>query len=380
MNRSKLMSGGLIRWWCRALSVAACCALLADARAAEPSATVRGTMATTGLTRIQTVGNVTVFRTPDPDRRLDFVAIVPAKVGEVWSALTTVEGIQSFYAPGAVIELRPGGAYEIHHAPEAAPGERGMEGTKILSFVPEAMLSGTGSAPPEFAQVRREKTKWVILLDDADGGTRVQMSMIEWGRGAEWDRAYDYFAEHNPAFLEALRKRFAEGPVDWKERGVEIKEVPKRAESGNPKLWRVDKSLVIKTNIHAIWDLFTTEEGLKSWAAPEVEVDLRIGGAYERLDNPTAPEGRRGQEDQRVLAYLPDELLSYSWLAPPQFPEVRKGPAWETWRFSDLGDGWVRIRYTALGLGDGPQWRDAFNLLDQRMDFVMNNLRVLLNE
>ena len=132
-----------------------------------------------------TVGNVTVFKTPDPDRRLDFVTIVPAKIGEVWDALTTEKGLRTFWVPGAKVELQPGGAYEMYMKPDAPPGQRGMEGTELLSFVPEAMLSGTGSAPPEFPTVQEQKTKWVVLLDAVDKGTRVQLSMIEWGKGPE---------------------------------------------------------------------------------------------------------------------------------------------------------------------------------------------------
>jgi len=242
------------------------------------------------------------------------------------------------------------------------------------------MISGTGSAPPEFPTVQKEKTKWIILLDEVGTGTRVQLSMFDLGEGEEWDRAFDYFAEHNPAFLEALYKRFSEGPVNWKERGVEIKESSGQAKEDQPRLWRVDKSLVIQTDINKVWGLFATKEGLERWAAPAANVELRFDGLYERLDNPSAPEGRRGQEGRRILTYLPHELISYTWLAPPQFPEVREGQCWETWRFYDLGDGWVRLRYAALGLGEGSQWRDAFNLLDQRMEFVTGNLRILLTQ
>jgi len=346
-------------------------------RAAEVSKVIRGDIATTDYTRTRIEGHVTVFKTPDPNRRLDFVTIVPAKVDEVWSALTTVKGIQGFYVPGADVDLRPGGTYEMHYAPDAPPGQRGMEATKVLSFVPDEVLSGTGSAPPEFPTVQKEKTKWVILLDGVEGGTRVQMSMIEWGVGDEWDRAFDYFEKNNPPFLEALYARFADGPVDWKARGMTA--ATKVTTYDHPKTWRVDKSLTVKADPLRVWNLFTTSDGLRSWFVPDANVELKFGGLYERLDNPTAQEGRRGQEGTRIMAYLPRQMLSYTWLAPPQFPEVRKGPAWETWRFSDLGDGWVRIRYTALGMGNGEQWQDAFNLLDQRMEFVMENLRLYLS-
>jgi len=348
-------------------------------RGAERSDVMRGNILIGEHTRSTAVADVTVFKTYGRDRRLDFVTIVPASDDEVWHALTTVEGIQSFYAPKATIELRPGGAYEIREDP-SAPLPKGVEGTKVLSFVPKEMLSVTGSAPFPFPTVQEKKTRWVFLLDHVKGGTRVQLSMIEWPVGDEWDEAFDYFADHNQALLEALFKRFAEGPVDWKAKGIRVSRPVETHRDPNEKLWRVDKSVLVEGRPDTIWPQFTTSDGLIRWASPGANVELRFGGVYERLSNPTAPKGRRGQEGTHILCYVPQELLSYSWLAPIQFPEVRKGPAWETWRFTQPSPGWVRIHYTAIGIGAGKQWQDAFNLLDRRMDVMMGNLRAYLTK
>ncbi len=347
------------------------------ARAEEPSAVIRGNIFIGEHTRSTPVGDVTVFKTFGRDRRLDFVTIVPAPVDDVWHALTTVAGIQSFYAPEATVDLRPGRAYEIRED-RSAPLPKGVEGTKVLSFVPKEMLSVTGSAPFPFPTVQEKKTRWVFLLDPVNEGTRVQLSMIEWPVGDEWDEAFEYFTNHSQVFLESLYKRFAEGPVDWNAKRITISRPVRKHRNPNEKLWRVDKSVLVEGRPDTIWRQFTTDDGLKKWASPGANVELRFGGVYERLSNPTAPKGRRGQEGTHILCYVPQELLSYTWLAPIQFPEVRKGPAWETWRFTQPSPGWVRIHYTALGIGAGKQWQDAFNLLDRRMDVMMGNLRAYL--
>jgi hypothetical protein len=44
----------------------------------------------------------------------------------------------------------------------------------------------------------------------------------------------------------------------------------------------------------------------------------------------------------------------------------------------DEGAGKVRVRYTALGLGEGPEWEAAFNQLDQRMDLDLRTLQAAL--
>jgi len=347
------------------------------ARSQEPPRTGKEPKAgiTVGVTSTSSV-IVTPFLS---DKRQDFEVTIAAKPSEVWKALTTEEGIRSFYAPAAKIEMIPGGAYEIYYKPDAPPGERGMEGTQVLSFVPNEMLAGTGSAPPQFPTVQKEKTKWVILLDDlGNGQTRFRMSLLEFGTGPEWDHAYEYFLKNNAAFPEMLRKRFVDGPVDWAARGVTLPP-PTRNEPVSPaavkRLWRVDKSARFPAQVSDVWSLLTTRRGLEKWAGAYANVQLKFGGAYELYYNPSVAPGQRGLEGTKVLAYVPNEMLSYSWLARPEHPEVRKGPTWVVWRIVDEGKGMVRVRYTVLGLGEGPEWEAAFNDLDKRMELELRMLQ-----
>ena len=55
-----------------------------------------------------------------------------------------------------------------------------------------------------------------------------------------------------------------------------------------------------------VWKAWTTEDGTKTFFAPDCKIDLRPGGAYEMYFNPDAPEGDRGGEGCRILA-LEDE-------------------------------------------------------------------------
>src|SRR5688572_2425944 len=95
------------------------------------------------------------------DGRLEFEAIVNAPVNEVWKAWTTNEGVQTFFAPKANIDLRPGGSYEILFMPNSPAGQRGAEDLHVLSFLPEQMLSFEWSAPPQLAHARPERN-WVV--------------------------------------------------------------------------------------------------------------------------------------------------------------------------------------------------------------------------
>jgi len=137
-------------------------------------------------------------------------------LGDIWNAFTTVEGIKTFFAPDGKIELELFGCYEIYFLPEENEGKRGSEGCVVLSFIPERMLSFTWSAPPEFPNVRKERT-WVVLEFEnlGDNTVFVKLTHLGWREGREWDEVYAYFDKAWDIVLTRLKKRFEQGPIKW---------------------------------------------------------------------------------------------------------------------------------------------------------------------
>ena len=120
--------------------------------------------------------------------------LVHAPRSSVWEAFTTTEGATKFFAPEANIELRLDGPYELYFMEDGEPGSRGSEGCKVLAYVPEEMLSFTWNAPPEYPEVRRERTYVVLRFSDA-GERRTKVSLYHggWREGGQWDAVYSYF-------------------------------------------------------------------------------------------------------------------------------------------------------------------------------------------
>ena len=152
------------------------------------------------------------------ERAIEREVVVPAGVAAVWEAWTTREGIISFFAPGAEVELRVGGPFQIYFDPLAAPGSRGADDMVILAYQQERMLSFTWNAPPHLAEARKQRTHVVVRLHAmGEAETRVTLRHDGWGDGGEWDQAYTYFTNSWPIVLGNLQRRFAEGPIDWTE-------------------------------------------------------------------------------------------------------------------------------------------------------------------
>ena len=81
----------------------------------------------------------------------------------------------------------------------------------------------------------------------------------------------------------------------------------------------------------AAWKLWSTSEGVAGWltgfdeetGSPNCVVEPHLGGRFELHFASQLPDGYRGSEGCRVLAYVPGRMLAFSWNAPPYFADIR---------------------------------------------------------
>ena len=152
------------------------------------------------------------------ERAIDHEVIVPAKVDAVWQAWTTGDGIKTFFAPDANVDLRVDGPFEVFINPYATPGMKGADGMRIIGFQEQKMLSFTWNAPPSLPQARANRSIVILRFEPVgENQTRVTLHHVGWGEGGEWDQAFEYFSKAWPNVLANLQKRFTSGPIDWTE-------------------------------------------------------------------------------------------------------------------------------------------------------------------
>ncbi len=143
------------------------------------------------------------------ERHIFKEAIIQGSLLDVWNAWTVKEELIKFFAADAEIELQIGGKYEMFFLLDNPPGSRGGEGNRILSFVPQRMLSFTWNAPPQYPNVRKEKTWCVLFFDKLESeSTRISFYQFGWKDGEEWDQVYHYFLEAWDYVLNNLKKYF----------------------------------------------------------------------------------------------------------------------------------------------------------------------------
>jgi uncharacterized protein YndB with AHSA1/START domain len=134
-----------------------------------------------------------VYRAGAAGMVMDLAFTTAAAPEKIWAAIATSEGLGRWAGARGLVELKVGGAYEIYFQPDNPPGKRGMEGNKILSFMPGRMLSYSGGLP----------NTWVVyLIEPVASGTRVRFQAA--GTNSEWEAKCAEQLQGVAAFIQGL--------------------------------------------------------------------------------------------------------------------------------------------------------------------------------
>lgn len=149
---------------------------------------------------------------PVEERAIVLEEIVEAPVADAWKAWTTVEGLRTFLAPDARVDVRPGGRWEIVFLPDAPPGAQGSEGCKVLEVAERRRLVFEWNFPPGMP-IRDEKTRVTVEFHAFGPGTcHVAFRQDGWKDGPDWDAGFAYFSDAWRVVMERFERSFRERP------------------------------------------------------------------------------------------------------------------------------------------------------------------------
>lgn len=114
----------------------------------------------------------------------------------------------------------------------------------------------------------------------------------------------------------------------------------------------------IPASIEEVWEAWTTEQGVKTFFAPDCHIDLKPGGAYEMFFNPEGAPGERGGEGCQILAIEKPTLFSFTWNFPPEIPLLRNTHQHThvSLRISPILPKNTLVRIVQDGWGVGEEW------------------------
>jgi len=137
----------------------------------------------------------------------------------------------------------------------------------------------------------------------------------------------------------------------------------------------IDKEVVVAATVDQVWEAWTTREGIRSFFAPDAEVEPRVGGAFHIHMDPGAAPGMKGADEMRFMALQPKKMISFDWNAPPHLSETRTQRTFVVVRFAALDERSTRVTLHHTGWGDGGQWDQTYSYFDKAWGSVLGNLK-----
>ena len=137
---------------------------------------------------------------------------------------------------------------------------------------------------------------------------------------------------------------------------------------------QVTRSIEIRARPGAVWRWMATQEGLRRWISSNIEIDLRIGGAYRFL----GPDGKTWVSGT-VLQLEPERSLILSWLeegsgwAHPARLVIRLSPTVAGTQVTLIHDGFegIGVSNVTETVQDYERGADAHGILHRLADLVM---------
>lgn len=157
----------------------------------------------------------------------------------------------------------------------------------------------------------------------------------------------------------------------------------KQAADEKPTPKPIDIIVTVKATPGEVWQAYTTNDGLHTWMSPATNVECRIGGPFEIYFNASGAKGERGSDGCAVLSYLPNEMFSYSWNAPPKFAHARQQRTWVVVTFAPLGEKETKVRLVHLGWDEmikanpdhADEWREVNDYFTKAWTRKLNDLK-----
>ncbi|MGN6542248.1 MAG: SRPBCC domain-containing protein [Ginsengibacter sp.] len=154
----------------------------------------------------------TSYVTQYGDKVLQLSIIVPATVKEVWKLFTTDEGLKKWIAPVAKIDMKIGGSIRTNYDSNKTVDDSSSIKLDIINYIEYEMLTLKVNLNNSFpAEAKKEDKNLQEILQFVKVGeheTKIISTMVGWGQGSHWDKAYSFFEKGNVWTYKEILKLF----------------------------------------------------------------------------------------------------------------------------------------------------------------------------
>jgi activator of Hsp90 ATPase-like protein len=126
-----------------------------------------------------------------------------------------------------------------------------------------------------------------------------------------------------------------------------------------------------------IWKAFTTVDGLKTWIAPVVSIDLRVGGTLSTHYDKTAVIGSPGTIRLGIVNYLEGEQMTLKVKLTKRFGEkvcAEDQNLQEIIQLVPWTNGTTKVISSMVGWGTGKEWDDTYDFFAKGNEWTYQQL------
>lgn len=161
--------------------------------------------------RSQSLKN-TSYINQSSEKILRIEIILPIDITTAWKLFTSDEKLKKWIAPLAHIELKSGGYIITNYDSTKALSDSSSITLPINSFIDHELLVLKVILNDHFPKTVRDTDKdlqEIIQFKKTDNNhTQIISSMVGWGKGTDWDKAYHFFEQGNEWTYKELIKNY----------------------------------------------------------------------------------------------------------------------------------------------------------------------------
>ena len=157
------------------------------------------------------------FQLRSGERFLRLEVVLNASLDSVWHSFSTEEGIKTWMAPVSQVDFKIGGEMKNHMNYKKKIGDPGTLTLGVINFIPNEIvtvhLDKYFGERPAIEDMNWQEVVQIIPISKYK--TIIVSTMVGWGIGPDWDKAYSFFERGNKWYFNVMQKGFKTGPIYW---------------------------------------------------------------------------------------------------------------------------------------------------------------------
>jgi uncharacterized protein YndB with AHSA1/START domain len=134
---------------------------------------------------------------------------------------------------------------------------------------------------------------------------------------------------------------------------------------------------ILPVDIKTAWALFTTDDGLKKWIAPQAHINLAVGGTIVTNYDKDKPLSDASSITLPIINYVDNEMITFKVNLNDNFDKAARAEdknLQEVVMFKQIAPNQTQIISSMIGWGKGPAWDKTYNFFVQGNEWTYNEL------